>query len=519
MSAAAGAEHANALLWCVVAAAVVAWGLNDAAAALAVRSGGESLGSAVRALSPRAAAVLAILLLAGSLAYECNIFAGTVAAVEVVTDDARARGAVAALNGPLCAALILSGSTATVSAALGGVVVLMVLLFAATACIVGVQPGFARGLLPSFPEGSAPVALALMGTTAVPLNLFLGSALARGQRLASVREGVAVASALTGLICALIQAVGAYAHAQRAAAASPAVVGGGWWSGAEATGSGDGGGSAPFSLVDLGDVLRRLVGDAGAATFAVGLYFAGISSALTIPLGSAIAVEDLAGWSAAAPAGGGARHCSSWASGGRAGLQCALVFAGTLPSLARVDTMAVIILAQVVNGMLLPLAAASLVVALNDRALMGAHVHSALSNALLAPCIGVACFLAAVVLVGSVGGADSVGAQLAPAACITVAGLAGLALLVRRARRDGAATRGADSGRRRIKVPGDEVAGAREGRGRPRATQSRAPTAADEWTPHELCGEARDRRASASARDAAAASGGCTSVEMITVDS
>jgi len=56
--------------------------------------------------------------------------------------------------------------------------------------------------------------------------------------------------------------------------------------------------TASFELRHLAEVLQRIGGSAGVSCFAVGLYGAGISSALTVPLGSALAVEDLLGWRA-----------------------------------------------------------------------------------------------------------------------------------------------------------------------------------------------------------------------------
>ncbi|EOD37474.1 hypothetical protein EMIHUDRAFT_440344 [Emiliania huxleyi CCMP1516] len=283
MCAKAGADYGHRLVWCVAVAVAVAWSLQHAAGRLTIE-GKRSLGQAIRDLSPSGAKAVArhaltLFVLAGSVAYECNIFSGVASGVELLTDESAIRIAFLWLNGPLCCALLLAGSTDAVSAALGVVAFMLAVLFGAVVAACGLQPGFVSGLVPSFPPKSVPDALGLMGTTAVPLNLLLGSAIAKGGTVAAMREGVAAASLLTGLLSLLILAAGAEASPTFA----PVHL-------ADET--------ASFELRHLAEVLQRIGGSAGVSCFAVGLYGAGISSALTVPLGSALAVEDLLGWRA-----------------------------------------------------------------------------------------------------------------------------------------------------------------------------------------------------------------------------
>mmetsp|Transcript_29173 Transcript_29173/g.92311 ORF Transcript_29173/g.92311 Transcript_29173/m.92311 type:complete len:354 (-) Transcript_29173:638-1699(-) len=303
MCAKAGADYGHQLVWCVAVAVAVAWSLQDTAGRLTIE-GKRSLGQAIRDLSPSGAKavvrhVLTLFVLAGSVAYECNIFSGVASGIELLTDKSTIRLAFLWLNGPLCCALLLAGSTDAVSAALGVVAFMLAVLFGAVVAVCGLQPGFISGLVPSFPPKSVPDALGLMGTTAVPLNLLLGSAIAKGGSVAAMREGVAAASLLTGLLSLLILAAGAEASPTFA----PVHL-------ADET--------ASFELRHMAEVLQRIGGSAGVSCFAVGLYGAGISSALTVPLGSALAVEDLLGWRATPQPGEkrgesskGGRVCSS----------------------------------------------------------------------------------------------------------------------------------------------------------------------------------------------------------------
>ena len=451
LSAKAGANFNQALLWCILVATLVSWMMQDAAGYLAVRVG-ISLGQGLRKIAPSGMlALLRFLLmtfvLVGSLAYECNIFSGTMSAIRIVTNNTAVNLVIALFNGPLCIFLALSGSVDNVASALGIVSILMVVMFAATISIVGLQPGLARGIIPSLPEGSVATSLAVMGTTAVPLNLFLGSSLARGSSFQFMREGVASASVLTGVICTLIQAVGTYIY------------------------NINGGEMMDFDLVRLGNVLRELTGDAGAWCFAIGLYGAGISSALTIPLGSAIAVGELMGWNNDAKFG---RRCSSWATGGRTCLMCAIIIVGTIPSLCNLPTMPVIMLAQLVNGMLLPFAASCLVICVNHRSIMGSHMYTMWGNLFLAPCLFVVFFLASMVLLEALA-AGSVQQHLLPAALLTCLNMACLSLFVRRARNSNetssSSTRGCHLGCFSLKNPLDRVRESKRRR---------------EWTPKEL---------------------------------
>ena len=154
-----------------------------------------------------------------------------------------------------------------VSLLLSAVVTLMILCFAGTLLGTGLPPGLLEGLVPRIPDGAAEVALALMGTTAIPVNLLMGSSIARDATLDSMRRGVGFASLLSGIISTLVLLVGAHVPPH------PPCV--------------------PFELRDVALILHGVMGDAGLVGFAIGLFGAGISSALTVPLGTVLTLEDL----------------------------------------------------------------------------------------------------------------------------------------------------------------------------------------------------------------------------------
>ena len=73
--------------------------------------------------------------------------------------------------GPLCLLVLASGGTSKISLLLSGVVALMIGCFGTTLIGSGLPGGIAAGLIPNIPDGASELALAVMGTTAIPVNL------------------------------------------------------------------------------------------------------------------------------------------------------------------------------------------------------------------------------------------------------------------------------------------------------------------------------------------------------------
>jgi len=237
-------------------------------------------------------------------------------------------------------------------------VAVMGLAFLVTAALLEPSVGglLAGTLVPTFPPGSALLVLGLIGTTVVPYNLFLGSGVAAGQTLPELRFGLTVAVGLGGLISMAVLVVGS------------AVPG-------------------EFSFPALAAVLTARLGPWAADLFAYGLAAAGVSSAVTAPLAAAITARGLFGGDGgegaeAAEAAGpdrwsprGWRYRAVW--GG-------VLATGLLFGLTGVRPVPVILLAQALNGILLPWVAVFLLLAVNDRRLMGRRgLNGPLSNTLM----------------------------------------------------------------------------------------------------------------------------------------
>ena len=343
----AGSDFGFALAWALLFSTVACIVLQEAAGRITILTGHE-LGTAIRqryAEQARAnwvAIVLAGGIVLGCAAYQAGNLLGAVAGVRLVVGISPIMLTV--VCGAGAAALLATGSTRWIANVLGALVAVMGVAFLVTAARLAPDAGaLLTGLLvPRIPSGSTVLVLGLVGTTVVPYNLFLGSALARGSRLGEMRWGLVLAVGGGGLISLGILVVGT-------------ALGGG------------------LAYERLGAVLGERLGSGAEWSLAVGLFAAGFSSAITAPLAAAITVRTLVGgaerpeWSE-----NGARFRAVW---------LGVLLFGVGFGIAGVQPIPAIILAQAFNGLLLPVAAVFLWLTMNDRRLLGEHgVNTFLQN-------------------------------------------------------------------------------------------------------------------------------------------
>ena len=346
-AASAGASYGLSLLWALLFSTVACLVLQEASARLTIVSG-RNLGQALRdqyRVGPQKGAVLLLVLgavVAGCAAYEAgNILGGVSGAVMVTGWPAHL---LTLVSGVIAGALLWRSPPQTVARSLSLVVAVMGLAFLCTAALQRPPLGeiLRASLVPSMPRGSGLLILGLVGTTVVPYNLFLGSGIAAGQELRDLRLGLMVAVGLGGLISMAVLVTGT------------AVEG-------------------SFSFLALSEVLRLELGSWAASLFALGLLGAGLSSAITAPLAAAVTARSLLQedgeddrWSPTAW-----RYRSVW---------IGVLIVGLGFGLSGVRPVPAIILAQALNGFLLPLVSVFLFLAVNDRRLMGEAVNGRLAN-------------------------------------------------------------------------------------------------------------------------------------------
>ena len=371
-AASAGAAAGTALLWAVVFSGIATFTLQEFAGRLSVATG-DDLATILRRRYPTGFARIATLILIGGAillgcaAYEAgNILGGAAGAMLALPWS---KEAVTLILAAIAAALLLSGSPQGVARTMAIFVALMGAGFLAVA--ISLAPPLASlfaGLVPTPGFGDDSVALlgvlALVGTTVVPYNLFLGAALARGQGLNEMRFGLAVAVGFGLLITAGILVVGT-----------------------SLTGE--------FSFDALGDVLAVELGGWARIGFGIGLLAAGVSSAVTAPLAAALTARGLFGapddahWQAS-----GWRFRSVW---------LVILIIGVGFGLADIRPTPAILTAQAFNGVLLPLVALFLLAAMNDGALLGENANGPVANAFGLLVVGVATMLGLTALVRAAG--------------------------------------------------------------------------------------------------------------------
>lgn len=348
----AGARFGSTLLWALVFSTLATVALQEMSARLGLVSGG-GLGEAIRGrFRGGVGRVLAVALVVsaigiGNAAYQTGNLLGAALGIQAAVGG-QVRWwalAVAAVAG----VLLFSGSYRVLQRVLGGLVAVMSLGFVYTALAVRPEWGeLVRGaLVPVLPPDGLLLALGLVGTTVVPYNLFLHAAAVREQwsgpgDLAVARRdlflSILVGGAVSGAI--LVTAAGTLA----------------------------GGSGTVTSAGDMALALEPVLGRGGRALFAVGLFAAGLTSAVTAPLAAGWAVAGAMGWrmDLRAPA--------------VRGVQLTVLLVGTAFAATGIRPVPAILFAQAANGLLLPAVAIFLLVAVNDTRIMGDHRNRSLSN-------------------------------------------------------------------------------------------------------------------------------------------
>lgn len=346
----AGARFGTTLLWAMLFATIATIVLQEMSARLGLATG-NGLGQALRSvngppwLGIGLASLAAIAVIGGAAAYQAGNLTGAGLGLESAT--ALPLRAWVAIGAIIAGALLWTGKYKLVERALALCVALMGVVFLATALLVVPHIGeIMKGMfVPRLPGGAELTALALIGTTIVPYNLFLHAAVVRERwsgtaDLPAVRWDLILAIGLGGIVSSAVMVT-----------ASAAL------DGAEVQSAGD-----------MAEQLRPLLGAWAGRAFAVGYAAAGISSAVTAPLAAAYTLLDALGRQ---------RDVTTplartvWAG-------CLFVGAGT--ALIGLRPVPLIFFAQLVNGLVLPIVAVILLIAMNDRNRLGDHVNGRLGN-------------------------------------------------------------------------------------------------------------------------------------------
>ena len=354
----AGAGYGVTLLWAVLFSVAATGILQDMAARVGL-AGRRGLAEAIRdSLSRRWVRVGALGLIAGTIllgnaAFQTGNLIGAALGLNLLSGQPTALLALGI--GMLAAGLLMTGTYRTIQNTMVGLVVLMSLVFCAVAVLTAPDLGdlMTGILIPRLPPGSLLTVLALIGTTFVSYNLFLHASTVlerwpdtgrNDENLRESRWDTVFAVALGGLITASV-----------IVAASPLL----------------GQGADAANAASVAEQLTPILGGAAPVFFGLGLFAAGLTSAITAPLAAAYAVSGALGWPPDLRSG---RFRMLWGFVLVTGVVCAVTLGGA--------PYKVILLAQAGNGIVLPLTLILLLIVVNRTKIMGSYRNSRLANVL-----------------------------------------------------------------------------------------------------------------------------------------
>ncbi|MFK8011144.1 MAG: Nramp family divalent metal transporter [Marinicellaceae bacterium] len=353
----AGAQYNFVLLWALVFSTIATIVLQEMTARLGLiaKSGlAESVRNQIKYPTLRwlTMALIMSAILVGNAAYEAGNISGGVLGVLTLYDNVYLKFAGLNINlasiaiGIIAFVLLFIGSYKLIEKTLVTLVIIMSIAFLVTAVMT--QPNILavlKGLfIPSFPEDSWLIIMALIGTTVVPYNLFLHASLVQekwqgSQDLPKAQSDVFYSVLFGGIISMSIVIVAA------------------------AINSGE-----IKNAADLAIGLEPLLGAYAKYFVAIGLFAAGITSAITAPLAAAYV----------------ARGCFNWDCGLKSfkfrSVWITILVLGIVFSSTGIRPIDVIKFAQFANGLLLPLIAIFLLWVMNKPSLLGEYKNSLKQN-------------------------------------------------------------------------------------------------------------------------------------------
>ena len=366
----AGVDFGFNLLWAMLLSIIATIALQEMAARLGIVSQkglSEVIKSEIKNPFVNRFMMLLILLaiVVGNASYEAGNISGGMLGLETITGPmsfdlfGKTANGLSLIIGVIAFALLYIGNYKFLERSLITLVILMSISFVVTAILTKPDlTGILKGaFIPSAPKGSLLTIIGLIGTTVVPYNLFLHASVVKEkwkgvEDLKAVQKDTFVSIVLGGLV-------------------SMAII----ISAASIT-SGE-----IKNAADLAKGLAPLYGDFAKYFLGLGLFAAGITSAITAPLAAAYVAKGCFGWQGSLKSG---KFRVVW---------IFILILGMVFSSLGIKPIEIIKFAQVANGILLPVIAGVLLWVVNRKAVLGNYVNSTFQNIL-----GIAIVLATVFL-------------------------------------------------------------------------------------------------------------------------
>ncbi|MCF6263124.1 MAG: Nramp family divalent metal transporter [Xanthomonadales bacterium] len=349
----AGANFGYALIWALVFSVAACIVLQEMAARLGVVAQ-QGLGETLREVLVQPLirysvfVLVTVAIFIGNSAYQGGNIAGASLGLDALFPKLPIAWPL--LISLLTFSALITGSYKLLEKALLGLVFLMSLAFFTT--FVLTKPDMAAlfsGVMPSLPDGAILTVIALIGTTVVPYNLFLHASFVSNrwsspEDLPKVRKDIYFSIGLGGLlsIAVISTAAAAFFNTQ----------------------------ISIQSAADMSVQLEPLLGSWARISMGVGLFAAGISSAVTAPLAAAYAITGILGWSSDLKS---RRFRMIW---------LIVLLIGLVLASSGYRPLTIIWFAQIANGILLPLMAGFLLYVMNQSEILGRYKNTLMHNLL-----------------------------------------------------------------------------------------------------------------------------------------
>ena len=355
----AGVNFGFNLLWAMVLSIFATIILQEMAARLGIISQkglSEVITSEIQNPIINKLMILLILsaIVIGNATYEAGNISGGILGLETIVGEHKMNIAGFSLNllsiliGLISFVLLYVGNYKFLEKVLVGLVLVMSTFFLISAFLTKpMMLDILKGIfIPSTPEGSLLTIIGLIGTTVVPYNLFLHASLVKERwndqnDLKVVQKDTIVSIVLGGLVSMSIIISASSITAGDISDAS-----------------------------DLAKSLAPLYGEFATYFLGIGLFAAGITSAITAPLAAAYV----------------ARGCFGWKKGMRTtqfrSVWICILFFGVFFSSVEIKPIEIIKFAQISNGILLPVIAGVLLWVVNKKSVLGSFVNSKTQNIL-----------------------------------------------------------------------------------------------------------------------------------------
>ena len=345
-----GVKFGTSLLWAMLLSIIATIVLQEMAARLGIitqKGLAEVIKEQISSSLLKKGAIVLILgaIVVGNAAYEAGNISGASLGAEAIFGLTNWNFYPLIIGG-VAFLILLIGNYKILERILVVLVLVMSLSFFITAVIT--KPDLAdilKGtLIPSFPENSVLTIIALVGTTVVPYNLFLHAAIVKekwktSDELPAARKDTYISIALGGIVSMAI-------IISASAVQTDAVI----------------------NAADLAKSLEPLYGNAASYFLGIGLFAAGITSAMTAPLAAAYVANSCFGWNASLK---DIRFRIVW---------MFILSLGVLFSSFNIKPIEIIKFAQIANGILLPIIACFLLWVVNKKIVLKNYTNSVYQN-------------------------------------------------------------------------------------------------------------------------------------------